>query len=60
MTDFGLYCVDQNTGNMSCSVISDMLFCTHIVFLIIFSKLKLIIFEDQGKYWHILLLSTLI
>ena len=35
-------------------------FCTHIVFVIIFSNLKLIIFEDQGKYWHILLLSTLI
>ena len=44
----------------SCSVISNMLFCTHIVFVIIFSNLKLIIFEDQGKYWHILLLSTLI
>ena len=34
--------------------------CTHIVFVIIFSNLKLIIFEDQGKYWHILLLSALL
>ena len=29
-------------------------------FVIIFSNLMLIIFEDQGKYWHILLNSTLI
>ena len=35
-------------------------FCTHIVFEIIFSNLKLIIIEDQDKYWDILLLSTLI
>ena len=48
--------MDQGTGNRSCSVISNMLFCTHIVFVIIFSNSKLIIFEDQGKYWHILLL----
>ena len=60
MTDLGLYCVDQNTGNMSCSVISDMLFGTQIVFVIICSNLMFIIFEDQGKYWHILLTSTLI
>ena len=57
MTDLGLYCVDHNTGNMSCSVISDMLF---LVFVIKFSNLMPIIFEDQGKYWHILLNSTLI
>ena len=37
-----------------------MLFCTHIVFFIIFFNLKLIIFEDQGQYWHILLFSTLL
>ena len=61
MTDLGLYCVDHNTGNTSCSVISDMLcFGTQIVFVIIFSNLMLIIFEYQGKYWHILLNSTLI
>ena len=30
------------------------------MFIIIFSNLMLIIFEDQGKYWHILLNSTLI
>ena len=60
MSELGLYCVDQNTGNMSCSVISDMHFCTQIVFVIIFSNLMLIIFEDQDKYWHILLNSTLI
>ena len=53
ITDLGLYCVDQDTGNRSCSVISNMLFCTHTVFVIIFSNLKFIIFEDQGKYWHI-------
>ena len=35
-------------------------FYTHIDFVIIFSNLKLIIFEDQSKFWHILLLSTLI
>ena len=35
-------------------------FCTHLVFVIMFSNLKLIILEDQGKYWHILLHSTLI
>ena len=60
MTDLALYCVAQDTGNRSCSIIFNMLFCTHIVFVIIFSNLKLIIFEDQGKYWHVLLLSTLI
>ena len=60
MTDLGLYCVDQDTGNRSSSVISNMLYCIHIAFVIIFSNSKLIIFEDQGKYWHILLLSTLI
>ena len=48
------------TPEMSCSVISDMLFGTQIVLVIIFSNLMLIIFEDQGKYWHILLNSTLI
>ena len=35
-------------------------FDTQIVFVIIFSNIMLIIFEDQGKYWHILLNSTLI
>ena len=38
----------------------DMLFGTQIVFVIIFSNLMLIIFKDHGKYWHILLNSTLI
>ena len=61
MTDLGLYCLDHNTVNMRGSVISDMLvFGTQIVFVIIFSNLMLIIFEDLCKYWHILLNSTLI
>ena len=61
MTDVALYCVDQNTENMSCSVISEMLFWTQILFVIIFFfNLMPIIFEDQDKYWHILLNSTLI
>ena len=50
--NLGLYCVEQNTGNISSSVISATNICTQIFVIITYFDLLPIIFADQCKFWH--------